>query len=116
MKIAIVRITGGIRLNPDTIDTLSMLNLPKKFSCAVVDDTKTNLGMINKVKDMITFGPVSEETIKLLKKREEKGKSCYRLHPPIGGFERKGTKKSFKQKGALGNRGEKINDLIKRMV
>ncbi len=116
MKIAIVRITGGIRLNQDIISTLSMLNLPKKFSCAIVEDTQTNLGMIKKAKDMITFGPVSEETIKLLKKREEKGKKCYRLHPPIGGFERGGTKKAFRQKGALGNRGEKINDLIKRMV
>lgn len=116
MKIAIIRMCGEIRINGEVASTLQMLNLPTKFSCNIIEDTKSNLGMIKKVKDQTTFGPVTEETIKLLKKREKKGQKGYRLHPPIGGFERKGTKKSFKQGGALGNRKEKMNDLIKRMV
>ena len=33
-----------------------------------------------------------------------------------GGFERKGTKMPFHLGGALGNRKEKINDLIRRML
>ena len=43
-------------------------------------------------------------------------KPSFTLHPPRGGFERKGIKKSFNIGGALGYRGQKINDLIKRMV
>tara|TARA_Y100000310_G_scaffold315526_1_gene366183 strand:- start:499 stop:981 length:483 start_codon:yes stop_codon:yes gene_type:complete len=43
-------------------------------------------------------------------------KKFFKLHPPLGGFERVGIKKSFSVGGALGYRGEKINDMIKRMV
>lgn len=39
----------------------------------------------------------------------------FKLHPPAKGF--KGTtKKSFKSGGEAGNRGEAINDLVKRML
>lgn len=42
-------------------------------------------------------------------------KPVFRLHPPRGGF--KGSKKrTFKEGGALGYRGEKINELIERML
>ncbi|AMM54422.1 MULTISPECIES: 50S ribosomal protein L30 [Thermococcaceae] len=42
-------------------------------------------------------------------------KPVFRLHPPRGGF-RGSKKRSFKEGGALGYRGEKINDLIERML
>ena len=41
-------------------------------------------------------------------------KPVFRLHPPARGFE--GIKKSYKTGGALGYRGQAINDLIRRMV
>jgi len=40
-------------------------------------------------------------------------KPLFRLHPPRKGYE--GIKRSFKDGGALGYRGEKINQLIRRM-
>ncbi len=43
-------------------------------------------------------------------------KSAFRLHPPRKGFGRKGIKTPFSIGGALGNRGEKINLLIARMI
>ena len=43
-------------------------------------------------------------------------KPFFRLHPPKGGFEKAGIKKPFTVKGALGYRGDKINDLIKKML
>jgi large subunit ribosomal protein L30 len=43
-------------------------------------------------------------------------KRVFRLNPPRKGFERKGIKKPFKQGGALGNRGDKINLLLERML
>ncbi|AAL81927.1 50S ribosomal protein L30 [Pyrococcus furiosus DSM 3638] len=42
-------------------------------------------------------------------------KPVFRLHPPRGGF-RGSKKRSFKEGGALGYRGEKINELIERML
>lgn len=43
-------------------------------------------------------------------------KPFFRLNPPKKGFERGGIKKPYKLGGALGYRGEKINDLILRML
>lgn len=41
-------------------------------------------------------------------------KPVFRLHPPRKGYE--GVKRSFGEGGALGYRGEAINDLLLRMV
>ena len=41
-------------------------------------------------------------------------KPIFRLHPPIKGYE--GNKRSFQNGGALGYRGQKINDLVNRMI
>lgn len=43
-------------------------------------------------------------------------KTFFRLHPPIHGFEREGTKKPFSLGGSLGYRKDKINELIQRMI
>jgi len=41
-------------------------------------------------------------------------KPVFRLHPPVKGYE--GNKRSFVVGGALGYRGDKINDLVERML
>ncbi len=41
-------------------------------------------------------------------------KPVFRLHPPLKGWEK--TKRHFTEGGALGYRGEKINELILRML
>ena len=125
-KIAVIRIRGIIGLKKDIKDTLKMLRLYNKNWCVVVDATPSVLGMIKKVKDYITWGEIDDETFSLLKeKRGEKTKNkkgeevlkpFFRMHPPRGGFERKGIKIPFNLGGALGNRKEKINDLIKKMI
>ena len=43
-------------------------------------------------------------------------KPYFRLHPPIGGFERGGIKKTFNQGGVLGDRKEAISELIEKML
>ena len=45
----------------------------------------------------------------------QKLKPVFRLHPPKGGFKGK-IKRPFKDHGELGDRGKKIEDLLKRMV
>jgi len=44
----------------------------------------------------------------------EGAKPVFRMHPPVKGYE--GNKRSYRNGGALGYRGEAINDLIARML
>ena len=113
--IAAVRVRGVTGIRQEIKDTLSYLNLHKKNSCVLIKNTPSTAGMLKKAKDFITWGEASKETIELLKTRD-KGKKFFRLNSPKKGFGRKGIKKPFTMNGALGDRGEKINDLIKRMV
>jgi large subunit ribosomal protein L30 len=139
-KVAIVLVRGTVGVKRGIKDTLAMLRLNNKNYCVVVENTPNIMGMIKKVKDYVTWGVISEETFKeLVEKRGEeyggrlsdsKGKYSYktldvdgkkykpyfRLNPPRKGFGRKGIKMAFKVGGALGDRGEKMNDLLKRMI
>ena len=125
-KIAIVRVRGNVNIQKPIKDTLKMLRLYRKNYCSIYDVTPNILGMVNKIKDYATWGEINQETLKLLKeKRGEKIKNkegkevvkpFFRLSPPKKGFGRKGVKMPFNLSGALGNRKEKINDLIKRMI
>lgn len=113
-KIAVVRIRGLTKIRKDFADTLEMLNLNRKNHCAVFENTPDVIGMIKKVKDFVTWGEISEDTLKLLEPRKKQ--KFYALHPPRKGFEKKGIKMPFNKGGALDYRGSKINDLLKRMV
>lgn len=125
-KLAIIRIRGSIKVSTKFVDTMNMLRLYKQHCCVIVDATPSIKGMLKKVSSYITWGEIDDETLALLKeKRAEKTKDkegketikpFFRLHPPRKGFERKGIKLPFKVGGALGYRGKKINDLIKRMM
>lgn len=109
-------------IKKDIKDTLDMLRLYKKHYCVVCDATPSLLGMIKKIKDFVTYGEIDSDTNKMLidkrgiKDIEGNLKKFFRLHPPVGGFERKGIKKPFSVGGVLGDRKEKINDLLKRMI
>ncbi len=112
-KIAVILIRGLVGARQEVKDTLKMLNLQKKNTLALVDDTPVYQGMLKKVQNYVTYGPVSEETIKALKEKK-KGK-YYPLHPPRGGFERKGIKVLHSNGGALGPR-EEMDSLIQKMI
>ncbi|MDD3178009.1 MAG: 50S ribosomal protein L30 [Candidatus ainarchaeum sp.] len=43
-------------------------------------------------------------------------KPVFRLKPPSKGYDKKGIKKTFKEGGVLGYRGENINSLLRRMI
>ena len=115
-KIAVILVRGLVELRQEIKDTLRMLNLQKKNACVILEDNPVNKGMLKKVENYVTYGTVTEETLKLLKEKRPTAKKFYSLHPPRGGFEIKGIKKPFHLKGALGNRKEKMNDLIKKML
>jgi large subunit ribosomal protein L30 len=123
-KLAVVLIRGIHDLTTDKKDTLTMMHLLRKNVCVIIEDNAVNKGMINKIKDYVAWGEVNDDTLKLLiEKRAEKNpkdpkktKPFFRLNNPKGGFERKGIKWPFTKGGALGYRGDKINDLIKKMI
>ena len=121
-RIAVILIRGLVGIRHDIKNALFTLNLRKKHACSIINDNKSNRAVLQKCKDYITFGEISEETYaELVNKRGKKDKKgnlkkFFSLHPPRGGFERKGIKKPFNLGGVLGNRKEKINDIIKKML
>jgi len=118
---AVIRIRGSARTRKDLEDTLRMLRLKKPNNCVLVPETKQYLGMLRKSKDYITWGIIEKKTLsKLLEKRGkvkledlEKIKPVFRLNPPIHGY--KSIRLPY-PRGSLGNRGEKINELLERMI
>jgi len=65
-KIAVVQVRGPINLDKKRKDTLKMLKLVKKNSCVLIDNRPTYWGMLEKLKDYLTWGEVEVETVKLL--------------------------------------------------
>ena len=64
--IAAIRIRGTVDLNPKNRKTLELLMLHKPNHMVLVASTKENIGMIEKIKDYITYGDISEEICALL--------------------------------------------------
>ncbi|MBD3204614.1 50S ribosomal protein L30 [Candidatus Woesearchaeota archaeon] len=139
--LAVIRLRGSIDLNSSVKDTLKSINLYKKNSCVVITSNPDSVGKLKRVKDYVTWGEIDKDTYDMLveKRGEEykrrladskekinynkfieiknkKYKKYFRLHPPIGGFRKKGIKVSYKKGGATGYRGKEINSLIKKMI
>jgi large subunit ribosomal protein L30 len=134
-RLIVIRVRGEEGVRHDIRRTLEMLHLHRKHFCSVVGPTAGNIGMLRKAKDYVTWGEVDQDTLNMLYEKrgaEYKGhqdgktkyitaggrklKPFFRLHPPRGGFERKGIKKPFSTGGALGDRKKAIKDLLKRMI
>jgi len=113
-KIIIVQIRGVIGVPKKIKDSLKHLKLGRVNACRVIDDSPAIQGVLDKVKHLITWGVGDDDTLKLLKERGEG--PVFALHPPLKGYGRKGVKVPFAKGGAYGDRKDKINDLIKRML
>ena len=70
MKFAVIQVRGVLGMTTKFKDTLQFLKWLKKNSCVVIDDDRTSLGMLIKLKDYITWGEIDQTTFKeLLEKR-----------------------------------------------
>lgn len=138
--LAVVLVRGLADVTKKIKDTLIMLRLTKRNRCVVVQNNPMMLGMIIKAKDYVTWGEIDMEALKDLvdkkgmeyegRLQDTKGKYSYKcfefagkmykpyfnLNSPKKGFGRKGIKVPFSVGGGLGDRKDKIVDLIKRMV
>ncbi len=151
---AVIRVRGRTGVRKEIVDTLRMLRLTRVNHCVLIPDTPSYRGMLQKVKDYVTWGEINEETLarliryrgrligdkeitdeyiqesmgfetiedlakaivegKVLYKDIPNVKPVFRLHPPLKGWEK--TKRHYTEGGALGYRGDKINELILRML
>jgi len=69
-RLAVIRIRGTVGVRKDIEYTLRLLRLVRKFHAVVIDDRPDYLGMLQKVKDYVTWGEIDAETLaELLRKR-----------------------------------------------
>ncbi len=68
MTLAIVLVRGTINIKNDIRDTLAMLNLGRVNHCVLIDESPQYIGMLHKVKDYVTWGPVDAKTVSMLVK------------------------------------------------
>jgi len=138
---AVVRIRGTVSVAPNVRKTLEMLNLKRANNLSIWPETEQVRRMFKEAESMLTFGKLNDDVLaKLLEKKGEAvegefdykktlaelkaGKTanqagivnCFRMNPPAGGYERKGVKKHFNMGGAFGDRKEKMNDLVLKML
>ena len=140
--LAVIRISGMVKVKKDIKETLNRLRLRRKYSCVLVNSNKNIEGMLEKVKFYTAYGEINKETLeKLIKEKAESVegrkkpinvdekkvaedlingmklvdiglKPFFRLHPP-----RKGIKSKLQYpKGVLGDNKKDINKLIERML
>lgn len=70
VKLAIVRVRGDVGTRREVLDTLRMLGLTRVNHCVLIDDIPTYRGMLQKAKDMITWGEIRKDMLEaLLRKR-----------------------------------------------
>ena len=133
--LAVVRVRGTVKVRQSIVETLNRLKLKRVNNLVLITATPDYVGMVKKSKDFVTYGEISEETLsKLFKSKEIEVKEAdvkslmsgektvkdleigmpIRMHPPKHGYE--GIKTDYASGGALGNRKEEINKLIRRML
>ncbi len=140
MAIAVIRIKGLINIEEGMKETLHRLRLRRKYNCIIMPENEESMKILKKIRSFVAYGKISDETLKkLIEERAEpvpgsSGKSrkinaeavmkeiksgktesikaYFRLHPPRGGIK---SKIHF-PRGVLGDNGDKINNLIARML
>jgi len=71
-RIAVIQVRGGINIKRKVKDTLNLLRLYRKNSCVIINETLPYMGMLNSIKEFITWGEIDKDTFKLLV--EKRGK------------------------------------------
>jgi large subunit ribosomal protein L30 len=139
---AVVRIRGSAKTRTNVNDAAEKLRLKYVNNCTVIPSDSSHVGMLKQAEDRLTWGEIKADVLAMLiKKRgvsEGGGKvdpkkaaaaaekifkagtmkgsgvsSLFKLSPPTAGFR---TIKLHYPKGDLGYRGEKINELLERMI
>jgi len=69
-RFAVIRLRGSVGIREEAESTLKMLRLHKVHHATIIDNRPSYLGMLQKIKDYITWGEINAETLAaVLKKR-----------------------------------------------
>ncbi|MEM3791503.1 MAG: uL30 family ribosomal protein, partial [Candidatus Micrarchaeaceae archaeon] len=129
-----IRVRGRAGVRQEIKETLNRLNLKRVNNLVLLPINPSTMGMLKKSKDYITYGEanlkdvaeilekkgiaIKEEELREISSGKKKAREALsipiRLRPPKRGY--KGVKVPFSRHGALGYRGEKIIELLRRMV
>ena len=135
--IIVVRISGMVEMQSYYQETLFRMGLRRKYSAVLLKESKETSNLLQNVRNFVAFGKIEPRLMEeLISKRakspdgkrvdakkvaeliEKEGieksgiKPFFRLHPPRKGID----SKTHFPKGILGDNGEKINDLVRRML
>lgn len=141
--LAVIRISGMVKVRKDIAETLDRLKIRRKYACILINKNDKNIyGMLRKVKYYVAYGNIDKEILKkLIEERAEsiegrKSKIKINSEEVVDGLfknkrlkdfglkdffrlhpPRKGIKsKLHYPKGVLGDNKESINKLIERML
>ena len=63
MTYAVVRVRGIVNVKPDTKKTLQLLNLTKVNHCVILEEKPSIKGMLQVVKDYVTWGEIDKNIL-----------------------------------------------------
>ena len=63
MTFVVIRVRGTVNVSTEISDTLKMLRLNRANHCVLVPNKKSYAGMLQKVKDYVTWGEAKPETM-----------------------------------------------------
>ena len=63
MAYAVVRVRGHVNINVDIKYTMKLLNLTRINHCVIVPNTTHYNGMLQKVKDYVTWGEIEQDVL-----------------------------------------------------
>jgi large subunit ribosomal protein L30 len=67
---AVIRLRGTVGVPKKIEDTLKLLRLKRRYWCNILPETDSVKGMLEKVKDFVTYGEIDKDTlVHLLRKR-----------------------------------------------
>jgi len=66
MTYAAIRVRGTVNINPNIKKTLQLLNLTKVNHCVLLEDKPSIKGMLQVVKDYITWGEIEKDVVSKL--------------------------------------------------
>ena len=70
--LALIRLRGNVGIRKEYEYVFKLIHLTRKNHVTLLEETKSNLGMIRKIKDYSTWGEVTSETLLLLLERKGK--------------------------------------------
>lgn len=132
----VIRIAGQVDLDANVKETLHRLRIRRKYAATLLENTPEHQKLLRKVRNFVAYGTADATLVKeLVEKRgqalpgkkisveglEKKGfaacglKGFFRLHPPRGGIDAK-MHVGVTKKAVLGDHGEKIGELVRRML